>query len=270
MSLMEQITSGLERIRTQKPIIHHITNYISINDCANVTLAIGASPIMANDPAEVAEVVSQSSALVLNLGTPNTRMLESMLIAGKQANELGIPVVFDPVGVGFTQIRTRIAEQLLLCVKVSVVRGNLAEISRMAGVYAAMRGIDSLAMGDNASDIVRQAAQQMDCVVAATGATDFISDGWSVCKIENGDPLLSRVTGTGCMTTSLVAAFCGAMGLSLASVTAGVLVMGLAGEKARSMLGDGEGTGMFRTRLVDAVSNMKAEDILAKGKCSLE
>ena len=270
MSLLEQTAVGIDQIRAQKPIIHHITNYISINDCANVTLAIGASPIMANDPAEVAEVVSQSAALVLNLGTPNTRMLESMLIAGKQANKLGIPVIFDPVGVGFTQVRTRIAEQLLLCVRVTAVRGNLAEIARMAGIHAAMRGIDSLAMGDGATETVQQAAQHMGCLVAATGAVDFISDGRSVCKIENGDPLMSRVTGTGCMTSSLVAACCGAMGSSLASVTAGVVMMGLAGEKARAMLGEDEGAGMFRTRLMDAVSNMTAEDILAKGRCSVE
>jgi hydroxyethylthiazole kinase len=270
MSLLEQIAAGIDQIRNRKPIVHHITNYISINDCANVTLAIGASPIMANDPAEVAEVVSQSAALVLNLGTPNTRMMESMLIAGKQANELGIPVILDPVGMGFTQVRTRAVEQIALCIRLTAVRGNLAEIQRMAGVYAAMRGIDSLAADDDAAETVCRAAQQMGCWVAATGPTDYISDGRNACRVSNGDSLMSRVTGTGCMTTSLVAAFCGAMGPSLASVSAGVMLMGIAGEMARASLRPGEGTGTFRIRLMDAVSILTAGDILRQGRCTVE
>lgn len=269
MSLLEPIAAGIGCIRAQKPIVHHITNYISINDCANVTLAIGASPIMANDPAEVAEVVSQSSALVLNLGTPNTRMLDSMMIAGKQANELGVPVIFDPVGVGFTRVRTQTVEQLLRCVRLTAVRGNLAEIQRMTGLFAAMRGIDSLAVEENAAESVRAAAEKMGCLVAATGAADFISDGQSVCRVENGTAMLSRVTGTGCMTSSLVASCCGAMGASLASVTAGVMFMGIAGEMARSALKQGEGTGTFRIRLLDAVSNLTSADVLRLGRCSV-
>ena len=145
MNLLEQMAGGLTVIKTCNPLVHHITNYISINDCANVTLAIGASPIMANDPAEVAEVVAQASALVLNLGTPNTRMLESMLLAGRQANALGIPVVLDPVGVGFTKVRTQTLEQLLLLVRPSAVRGNMSEIQHLAGIRADMRGVDSMA-----------------------------------------------------------------------------------------------------------------------------
>ena len=270
MQLLEQIAAGISRIKNQKPIIHHITNYISINDCANITLAIGASPIMANDPAEVEEVVAQSAALVLNLGTPNTRMLESMLLAGKKANELGIPVVLDPVGVGFTQIRTRTVEQLVHCVRLTAVRGNLAEIQRMAGVYSAMRGLDSLADEGNAAATVRQAAQQMGCLMAATGPVDFISDGWSVCRVENGDAMMSQITGAGCMTTSLVASCCGAMGASLASATSGVMLMGIAGEMARAALRPGEGTGTYRVRLLDAVSVLNAEDVLRKGRCTVE
>ncbi len=270
MSLLEQIAAGIGRLKNQKPIIHHITNYISINDCANITLAIGASPIMANDPAEVEEVVAQSAALVLNLGTPNTRMLESMLLAGKKANELGIPVVLDPVGVGFTQIRTRTVEQVALCVRLTAVRGNLAEIQRMAGVYSAMRGLDSLADEGNAAATVRLAAQQMGCLVAATGPVDFISDGWSVCRVENGDAMMSQITGAGCMTTSLVASCCGAMGASLASVASGVMLMGIAGEMARAALRPDEGTGTYRARLMDAVSILTAEDVLRQGRCSVE
>jgi hydroxyethylthiazole kinase len=266
MNLIQQIAAGIGCVRNRKPLVHHITNYISINDCANVTLAIGASPIMANDPDEVAEVVSQSAALVINLGTPNTRMLESMLVAGNQANAMGIPVIFDPVGVGFTQARTRTVEQLLLCVRMTAIRGNLAEIQRMSGLFASMRGIDSLATEEDAADSVRQASLEMGCLVAATGATDFISDGRNVCRLANGDPMMSKVTGTGCMTTSLVASCCGAMGASLASVAAGVMFMGIAGEMAHAALRAEEGTGTFRSRLLDSVSNLTSDDVLKQGR----
>ena len=267
---LAQIAAGLGQVRARQPIIHHITNYISINDCANATLAIGGSPIMANDPDEVAEVASQSAALVLNLGTPNTRMLDSLEAAGKQANTLGIPVVFDPVGVGFTRVRTRAVAQLLLSVRMTAVRGNLAEISRMAGLDVASRGIDAVAAQNNASDTVKRAAQKLGCIVAATGVADYISDGRTVIRVDNGDPLMARVTGTGCMTTSLVAACCGAMTEKLAAVTTGVAAMGVAGEIARSRLQPGEGTGSFRVRLLDAVSNLSGEEILKRGKLTVE
>ena len=270
MNLLEQMAGGLTVVKTCKPLVHHITNYISINDCANVTLAIGASPIMANDPAEVAEVVAQATALVLNLGTPNTRMLESMLLAGRQANALGIPVVLDPVGVGFTKIRTQTLEQLLLLVRPSAVRGNMSEIQHLAGIRADMRGVDSMAHAEDGGSFVRLAAQKLGCVIAATGAVDFISDGTTICRIENGDAMLSRITGSGCMTTSLVASCCGAMGASLAAVASGVTFMGIAGEMARIALREGEGLGTFRTRLVDALGNLTGRDILVKGRCSLE
>ena len=225
---------------------------------------------MANDPDEVAEVVSQSAALVLNMGTPNTRMLDSIQTAGKQANALGLPVVFDPVGVGFTRVRTRAVAQLLLSVRMSAVRGNLAEIGRMAGVESQLRGVDSLAAQGNVADTVRRAAKKLGCVVAATGVSDYVSDGRTVIRIDNGDPLMARVTGTGCMTTSLVAACCGAMTEKLAAVTTGVAAMGVAGEIARSRLQPGEGTGSFRVRLLDAVSNLSGEEILKRGKLTVE
>jgi hydroxyethylthiazole kinase len=133
-----------------------------------------------------------------------------------------------------------------------------------------MRGIDSLAPADNATEIVRQAAQQLGCMVAATGPDDFISDGNNVCRISNGDSMLTRVTGTGCMTTSLVASCCAAMGASPVAVATGVMLMGIAGEMACAAMLPGEGTGSFRIRLMDAISNLAAEDILRQGRCSVE
>lgn len=268
--IIERIAEGLQQIRRQKPLIHHITNYVSINDCANVTLAIGGSPIMANDPDEVAEVVAKSAALVLNLGTPNTRMLDSMVIAAAKANELGVPVVLDPVGVGFTGARIRAWETLRSAVRFSAIRGNVAEIAFIAGMNAGRKGIDAAQERLPTEEIVNAAAQAAGCIVAATGVIDHISDGRTLCRIDNGHPLLAGITGTGCMTSSLVAAACAAMPVSIASVAAGVLFMGIAGEQAAGRLRTGEGTGTFRIRLMDAVSCLEPSTLLERGKIKVE
>lgn len=262
MNLLEQFAGGLGAVRACKPIVHHITNYVSINDCANITLAIGASPIMANDPAEVAEVVSQSAALALSLELPNTRMLESMLVAGRQANAKGIPVVLDAGAVDLSKARIRAAEQLLLMVRLSAVRGSLAEIRRLAEIYASMQGLDLVATEEIGGELVRQAANHLGCLVAATGETDYISDGREICRIDSREALLSRIQGVGCMTTSLMAACCGALGSSLPAAASGVLYMGIAGAKARIAMREGDGLGIFRLRLIDAVGNLESGDVL--------
>lgn len=264
--LLTEIGEIVARVRLKKPLVHHITNYVTINDCANVTLAFGASPVMANDPDEVAEVVAKAGALVLNIGTPNTRMLDSMLLAGKQANTLHIPVILDPVGVGLTSVRTTVVEQLLSQVKISVVRGNLAEVQRLVGIHGSMRGLDSLVTGPDAAAAVSLAAIKLDCLIAATGVVDFISDGLRTCRIENGDALMTQMTGAGCMTTSLVASCCAVAGASLSAAAAGVLVMGVAGEIAKENLAATEGAGMFRIRLLDAVSKLDTEMIGKRGR----
>ena len=197
-------------------------------------------------------------------------MLESMLLAGRKANALGIPIVLDPVGVGFTKVRTQVVEQLLLLVQPSVVRGNMAEIQRLTGLSAATRGLDSLAAAENGGEFARLAARKLGCVVAATGAVDYISDGEAVCRVENGDAMLSGITGSGCMSTSLVAVCCGAMGTSLVAAAAGIAFIGIAGEMARIALREGEGSGTFRIRLMDALSNLTGRDLFTRGRCSFE
>ena len=263
---LNEIAEIVAQVRDKKPLIHHITNYVTINDCANITLAFGASPVMANDPEEVVEVVENAGALVLNIGTPNTRMIDSMVLAGNRANALHIPVVLDPVGVGLTTVRTAAVKKILSQVKISVVRGNLAEVQRMVGIQGAMRGFDSLAQGADAAELVALAAVKLDCVVAATGIVDYISDGLRTCCIKNGDEMMTRMTGAGCMTTSLVAACCAMSGSQLASAAAGVMVMGIAGEISRQNLAPSEGTGTFRLRLIDAVSHMESLLIVEKGR----
>jgi hydroxyethylthiazole kinase len=268
--LITQIGQTLEELRRKKPLVHHITNYVTVNDCANVVLAIGASPVMADDIGEVEDIASIASALVLNIGTLNQRTAEAMLAAGKKANALNIPVIFDPVGAGASGLRNRTAERLLDEVRISVLRGNISEIRFAAGLQAATKGVDAsesdLAGGPEAGRVIAEkAARKFGCVAAITGATDIVSDGGRTVAIENGTRLLSDVTGTGCMCTSLVGAFCGASADYLVAAAGGVLSMGIAGELASEAAG-GKGNGSFHIAIIDAVGRLSAETIAGRAR----
>ncbi|MBE6821681.1 MAG: hydroxyethylthiazole kinase [Ruminococcaceae bacterium] len=268
--LMKQIGDILKSIRATKPLIHHITNYVTVNDCANITLAVGASPIMADDLGEAADITSISSALVLNMGTLNERTIESMLAAGKQANAIKIPVVFDPVGAGASELRNKTVERILREVKVSVLRGNMSEIRFLAGLHATTKGVDAsdadlqggLEIGHS---IAETTAKKYGCVAAITGPTDILSDGRRTVLLQNGTKLLSNVTGTGCMCTSLVGSFCGASKDFLAAAAGGVLCMSLAGELAAEQAGE-TGNGSFHMAIFDAVSKMTAATMERRAK----
>ena len=256
-AITEKTAFLIGEVQSKIPLVHQITNYVTVNDCANITLAVGASPIMADDIAEAADITSISSALVINIGTLNERTVQSMLTAGKKANELGIPVVFDPVGAGASRMRNETAKAILNQVKLAVIRGNLSEISFTAGLKAAARGVDASEADSrrDAAAVAKRAAEQWDCVAAVTGAVDYISDGHRTIAIYNGHKMLSRVTGTGCMCTALTGAFAGACGDYLAAAAAGIAVMGIAGEIAFETAGE-KGTGAFRSAIIDAVSLM--------------
>lgn len=265
-----EIGRALERVRARKPLVHHITNYVTVNDCANITLAIGASPIMADDIAEVEAITSMSSALVLNIGTLNERTLQSMLAAGKAANERQIPVVFDPVGAGASQLRNRATEQILRQIQVSVLRGNLSEIRFTAGQNAATKGVDAsdadLRSGREAGrSIAESVSRKFGCVTVITGVTDILSDGERTVYLGNGTKRLSDVTGTGCMCTSLIGAFCGATTDRLTAAAGGVLAMGIAGEIAAERTGE-TGSGSFHTAVLDAVSRLDSEILMKRAK----
>jgi len=251
-------------------LIHHITNYVTVNDCANIVLALGGSPVMADDLEEAAEMVSFASALVLNIGTLNSRTIESMLVAGLRAKELGIPVILDPVGVGATKLRTNTAEKLIRELKPEVIRGNMSEIKVLAGLKVAIKGVDSIADEQDSSLIAKKLASELNCVIAITGKTDVVSDGRQVCLLDNGHRILADVTGTGCMTTSLVGAFCGATNDYFTAAVAGIISMGLAGEIAQASLRHGEGIGTFRARLLDSIYYLTPEILAREGKISYE
>lgn len=273
------ITHAIKDVRDTHPLVHCITNYVTVNDVANSILAIGGSPIMADALEEVEAVVSKSKALVLNIGTLNENTVKAMILAGQTANAKNIPVIFDPVGAGFTPYRTEAAKKILDEVGVGIIRGNFSEIASLAGIKSANKGVDA---GDSIADIKNSAAgidqvaiaknlvQKYSTIIAITGQTDIISDGNCCYKIRNGHPILSKVTGTGCMATGLIAAFAGAntaatsginttaatSGVSLLSAAvAGIASMGIAGEIAFAKAGN-EGTGSFHVAIIDALSRM--------------
>ncbi len=266
METINAIARLLDEVKAKKPLVHQITNYVTVNDCANIVLALGGSPVMADDEEEVEEMVAIASALVINIGTLNSRTIRSMFQAGKKANELGIPVILDPVGVGATTLRTETAARLLDELKLAVLRGNMSEIKTLAGLSAQTRGVDAADTGAGGEAVAAELARKLGCVVAVTGATDIITDGARIGFIDNGHPILAKVTGTGCMATALVGCCAGASDDYYLAACAGIMAMGLAGEKAQAGLGPEEGTGTFRVRLLDWVGRLGAADLTKGGK----
>jgi hydroxyethylthiazole kinase len=267
MEINEKFKEFLCRIKEKKPLVHHITNYVTTNDCANIVLAIGGSPVMADAIEEVEDMVSIASALVINIGTLNSVTIKSMIRAGKKANEIGVPIILDPVGVGATPYRKEVALRLIKEVKFSVIRGNMAEIKTLSGMNALSKGVDSEEIqSDNAKDIAKELALKLNTVVAITGKIDYISDGSKVISLKNGHEMLASVTGTGCMSTSLIGTYCGVTKDYLIAAAAGILTMGIAGELAYERLSGTEGSGSFRVKLMDAIYNFSSEDIDKMGK----
>lgn len=257
------LSEYIERVRKANPLVHHITNYVTVNDCANMTLAIGASPVMADDPAEAADMTGISSALVVNIGTLNSRTVESMCLAGARANEKGIPLIFDPVGCGAVPFRMQAARKILKSAKMSVIRGNVSEIGALCGMDVHTRGVDADMSGglSDAASLVPEAARKLGCVVAATGAVDIISDGERTFAVQNGCSAMARITGSGCMCTSLVGSFTAASPDHLLEATvAGIVCMGLCGEIAWKEA-EAKGLGSFHIALLDAAGKMNGETL---------
>jgi hydroxyethylthiazole kinase len=254
------------RIREQRPLVHHITNMVVMNDTANMTLAIGASPVMAHALEEVEEMVKLARVLLLNIGTLTPEQVEAMLRAGKRANELGIPIVLDPVGAGATSLRTQSALRLLRELRISALRGNASEIGTLVGAVAETRGVDSISLDEDREVVANRAAREFACTVALTGECDVIADGRRLAWVKNGHPLLAAITGSGCMATTLVAAFLAVEPDAWLAATAGLVAMGLAGEMAAPKAG---GPGTFRAHLLDAVAALDEEAIAHGQKVSM-
>ena len=257
-------TTIFENVRKTCPLVHNITNYVTVNDCANIVLACGASPIMADDKDEVAEITALCAALNINIGTLNSRTIDSMLLAGKTANGLGHPVVFDPVGAGASRLRTDTARRLLDEVRFTVIRGNVSEIKTLAAGSGTTKGVDADVADrvteenlDEAVAFAKAFAAKTGAVVAITGAIDIVADAKTAYCIRNGHAMMSSITGTGCQLSAMTAAFVAANPEKpLEAAAAAVCAMGLAGELAHAHLAPCEGNATYRNRIIDAIYHL--------------
>ncbi len=247
------LSGAIERLRTRGPLVHNITNYVVMNTTANALLAIGASPAMVHALPEVEAFAPLAQALVINIGTLSPPWVEAMEKAASAANAAGVPFVLDPVAAGATAYRTEVSMRLL-GLGPAIVRGNASEIMALAGESgAAGKGVDSTQGSDAARDAARALAREAQCVVAVTGVVDYVTDGDRMVGIANGDAMLSRVTGTGCMATALCGAFLGAGRAPLDAAVAGLAAMGVASEQA---IVGAKGPASFQVALIDAFHNL--------------
>ena len=258
----------LKNVKEQVPLVHCITNYVTVNDCANILLACGGSPIMADDEQEVEEITTVCDGLTINIGTLNSRTVESMMLAGKRANALDHPILLDPVGVGASALRTRTAIELLENVKFTAVRGNISEIKTLVLGSGNTKGVDAnvadAVTEENRKRVIAFAGEfsrKTGAVVVITGAVDLVVGGKRAYVIRNGHPMMSKVTGTGCMLSAMMAAYLKAnKGTPVQAAAAAVCAMGIAGERAyEKMLAVHGGSGSYRMFLMDEISNMNAE-----------
>jgi hydroxyethylthiazole kinase len=249
--------------REKRPLVHHITNYVTVNDCANITLCAGGAPVMADAPEEVREMAGVAGALVLNIGTLNAGQVESMILAGGMANDRKIPVILDPVGAGATQFRTETVERLLDELKITVLKGNAGEIGVLAGAGGKVRGVDSYGLAGDVVRIAKDYAKSAGIVISVSGATDIVTDGKRAFLIENGHPLMGSISGTGCMAASVTGTFAAvAEDPVLASVGA-LAAFGLAGERAAVKAC---GPLSFKVGLFDALAALTPADLVKGAK----
>ncbi|MHB0977078.1 MAG: hydroxyethylthiazole kinase [Candidatus Aquicultorales bacterium] len=265
--MKQTIARNLRAVRDKKPLVHNITNYVVMNETANALLCIGALPVMAHAVEEMEEMVGIADTLVVNIGTLSKHWVEAMIAAGKAANAKGIPVILDPVGAGATSFRTETCRSILDQVDVAVVRGNAGEISVLAGIGGEVKGVESVGHAGDIEKTAAELAAALGCVVAVTGAVDVVSDGRRTARVSNGSPMLGRVTGTGCMSSTMVAAFAGANTDRFEAAVGALVSFGLAGELAAAESDERPGT--FHVALYDALALLSEGDIEERAQVEL-
>ena len=259
----------LENVRNTVPLVHNITNYVTVNDVANVLLACGGSPIMSDEAEDVEDITSVCGGLNINIGTLHKTSIEGMFRAGKKANELGHPVLLDPVGAGASALRTNTALGLMKELKLSVIRGNISEIKTLALGSGTTKGVDADVADavteeslDEAVAFVKKFAEETGTIIAVTGAIDLVSDGKTCYVIRNGRPEMGKITGTGCQLSGMMTAYVTANpDHPLEAAAAAMCAMGLAGEIGWSRMQDGDGNATYRNRIIDAIYNMSGEEL---------
>lgn len=259
----------LQNVRNSVPLVHNITNYVTVNDVANVILACGGSPIMSDEAEDVEDITSVCGGLNINIGTLHKTSIEGMFRAGRRANELNHPILLDPVGAGASALRTHTALTLMNELNLTVIRGNISEIKTIAQGSGTTKGVDADVADavteeslDEAVAFVKEFAQKARCIAAVTGAIDLVTDGDVCYVIRNGRPEMGKITGTGCQLSGIMTAYITANPDNrLEAAAAAACVMGLAGEIGWSRMQEGDGNAAYRNRIIDAVYNMTGEEL---------
>lgn len=262
----------LENVRSRVPLVHNITNYVTVNDVANILLACGGSPIMSDEPEDVEDITAICGGLNINIGTLNKRSIKAMFAAGKRANELGHVLLLDPVGAGASGLRTNTAVRLMEELRFDVIRGNISEIKTLALGSGTTKGVDADVADavtedclDGAVEFVKEFAKKAECIAAVTGAIDLVSDGAGCYIIRNGRAEMGKITGTGCQLSGMMTAFVTANpDNKLEAAASAVCAMGLAGEIGMSHMKESDGNSTYRNRIIDAIYNMNGR-ILDEG-----
>ena len=250
------MNDALKTIRETKPLVHHITNWVTIYDCANMTRAFGALPVMAHAPEEAADMTGIASALVLNIGTLTTGLIDSMIISATTANERNIPVVLDAVGVGATKFRDEMAAKILESVRIDIIKGNYSEIAKLAGEDAKTKGVEATSIEADPKQLAKDFAGSKSCVVVMTGKEDIVSDGTKIFFVRNGHDSMGSVVGTGCMAASVIGSFAAVNPDYCSAAKDALSYYGIAGELAS---GKSAGPGTFKMHLYDEVFNLSDE-----------
>jgi hydroxyethylthiazole kinase len=241
----------LKKIKKTKPLIHHITNWVTIYDCANIVKALGASPVMAHAGEEAADMARMAQAVVLNIGTLTEEVVRSMILAGKAANKKKIPVVLDVCGAGATKFRDDKCAEILGSVKVGIIKGNASEVARIAGENVATKGVDAADVGKDLVKLAKALAKARGCAVVITGKEDIVTDGKKTLLVKNGHEMMSCVVGTGCMAASLIGTFAAVDKDPVEAAAAALAVFGVAGELAARI---SKGPASFKEKLFDIIS----------------
>lgn len=253
-----EIYGILEKVRAQKPLVHHLTNWVTIYDCANIVKVLGASPVMAHAKEESGDMAKLASSLVLNIGTLTPEFIDSMKIAAKSANEKNIPIILDVCGAGATKLRDEKCFELLDNVKINIIKGNASEVARIAGENVQTKGVDASEVEKDLIEIAASLAKERDCTVVITGKEDIIADKDRHLIVKNGHELMSHVVGTGCMTTSVIGTFAAVENNLVNAAAAGLCCYEIAAELAAE---ETNGPGTFKEKLFDNIYNLNKEQI---------
>ncbi|WP_042707807.1 hydroxyethylthiazole kinase [Methanobrevibacter wolinii] len=279
--ILNKCSEALENLRTKAPLTQCITNIVTVNDCANAVLAIGASPLMSNDETEQREIARIDSSIVINIGTLTKNQIIGMFTSADEANKIGTPIILDPVGIGISALRNDTSLKIIRDYHPTAIRANMSEIKAIAKFVGILENVENIVKGVDVADediisstnikvngrIVKELAKELNTIIFASGPIDIISNGKNTYTIENGSDMMPRITGTGCMLSSILGAFIGSNEDKLIATISAGLSMGIAGEIAGNYCKENNlGTGSFRTQLIDELYKLNKEEILSKAK----